>query len=274
MSIQEFQTPQEFLSCTGDFLLSQEDVNGLPLGIALSLAATPVEEPLLAAVTKGNQVRLVLVMNTDYLVLAGTEEWPREIAAAAVYLKKQGRHLAGVVGPRETALLFARMWQPYPPFQVEMEQRIYRLETVSPLPLSPGRMRLATEADTNLVSLWIEEFCQEALKGISREQAAAMAEKGIANSSIYLWQHGQAVSMVKKARPTVNGIALNLVYTPQEQRKKGYATSCVASLCRLLLADKYKFCCLYTDLANPTSNKIYMDIGFVPVADSLSIRFS
>jgi len=33
------------------------------------------------------------------------------------------------------------------------------------------------------------------------------------------------------------------------------------------------FCFLYTDLANPTSNKIYMDIGWEPVCDSIDYAF-
>ena len=34
-----------------------------------------------------------------------------------------------------------------------------------------------------------------------------------------------------------------------------------------------RFCCLYTDLANPTSNKIYVDIGYQPVCDSVEYAF-
>ena len=32
-------------------------------------------------------------------------------------------------------------------------------------------------------------------------------------------------------------------------------------------------CFLYTDLANPTSNKIYMDVGYVQVCESDNIEF-
>jgi hypothetical protein len=40
-----------------------------------------------------------------------------------------------------------------------------------------------------------------------------------------------------------------------------------------MLEKGYSFCCLYTDLANPTSNSIYQKIGYRPVADSSQIRF-
>ncbi|MEC0672091.1 hypothetical protein P9D47_06275 [Bacillus haynesii] len=36
--------------------------------------------------------------------------------------------------------------------------------------------------------------------------------------------------MAQKARPTKNGITVNLVFTPRHFRRKGYASSCVAVL--------------------------------------------
>lgn len=39
-----------------------------------------------------------------------------------------------------------------------------------------------------------------------------------------------------------------------------------------LLKD-YQFCVLYTDMLNPTSNKIYQEIGYKHIADSIHISF-
>jgi len=41
----------------------------------------------------------------------------------------------------------------------------------------------------------------------------------------------------------------------------------VATLTRDLLARGNRHCCLYTDLANPTSNSIYQRIGYRPLCD-------
>ncbi|BAY85818.1 GCN5-related N-acetyltransferase [Calothrix parasitica NIES-267] len=65
-----------------------------------------------------------------------------------------------------------------------------------------------------------------------------------------------------------------MVYTPPEYRKKGYASACVAGLSQTLLGEGYKFCFLFTDLSNPTSNKIYQKIGYQPVADWNNYSFS
>jgi hypothetical protein len=40
------------------------------------------------------------------------------------------------------------------------------------------------------------------------------------------------------------------------------------------LAGGRTFCFLYTDLANPTSNRIYMDIGYKPVCESVDYDFA
>ena len=108
---------------------------------------------------------------------------------------------------------------------------------------------------------------------MSYDGARKLAERGINESSIFIWDHDGPVSMAKKARPTKNGIVVNLVYTPHDQQRKGYATTCVAHLSQHLLNEGYKYCSLYTDLANPTSNSIYMKIGYEPVADSIVYKF-
>ena len=60
---------------------------------------------------------------------------------------------------------------------------------------------------------------------------------------------------------------INLVYTLPAFRARGYATAAVAALTRRLLAGGSRYCCLYTDLANRTSNSVYRRIGYLPVCD-------
>jgi uncharacterized protein len=45
------------------------------------------------------------------------------------------------------------------------------------------------------------------------------------------------------------------------------------SLSAALLAKGHTFCFLYTDLANPTSNRIYERIGYDRVCESAEIAF-
>jgi predicted GNAT family acetyltransferase len=80
--------------------------------------------------------------------------------------------------------------------------------------------------------------------------------------------------MAKIGRELSTVCTIGLVYTPPYFRGKGYATSCVAAVSQLALDRGFEKCVLYTDLANPTSNSIYMKIGYRPICDSIEIKFT
>jgi predicted GNAT family acetyltransferase len=88
-----------------------------------------------------------------------------------------------------------------------------------------------------------------------------------------LEDNGVPVSMAKITREMRTACGVGFVFTPPYFRGKWYATSCVAAVSRLILGRGFAKCVLYTDLANPTSNSIYQKIGYVPICDSLEIKF-
>ena len=62
---------------------------------------------------------------------------------------------------------------------------------------------------------------------------------------VFLWVHeGKVVSMMKKSRPTKRGVTVGLVFTPREERRKGYARTMVAACSKELLKD-FEFCVPY-----------------------------
>ncbi|WMJ22531.1 GNAT family N-acetyltransferase [Paludicola sp. MB14-C6] len=71
----------------------------------------------------------------------------------------------------------------------------------------------------------------------------------------------QIVAMAKSSRETATHIAVNGVYTKPGHRGKGYAAAIVAHISQIIL-NKGKTPVLYTDLANPSSNKAYKNVGF------------
>ena len=72
---------------------------------------------------------------------------------------------------------------------------------------------------------------------------------------------------------TPSGIRIGPVYTPPPDRGQGYASALVAAVSQAQLDAGRRFCFLYTDLANPTSNRIYQAIGYRPVTGALRIDF-
>jgi predicted GNAT family acetyltransferase len=105
-------------------------------------------------------------------------------------------------------------------------------------------------------------------------EAREMAERKVEDRDIYIWEDEKPVSMAAQVRPTSNGTSVSLVYTPPEFRQRGYATACVASVSQLLLDSGWKFCALFTNLANPASNRLYQNIGYRPVCDFDEYVFS
>ena len=82
------------------------------------------------------------------------------------------------------------------------------------------------------------------------------------------------VSLAGFGSLTPNGIRIGSVYTPPEHRNRGYGTAVTAAVSQLLLERGHRFCFLYTDLANPTSNAISARIGYEPVCDSRELAFA
>ncbi len=75
------------------------------------------------------------------------------------------------------------------------------------------------------------------------------------------------------AHPPVNGVSrIGPVYTPHEHHGRGYGSAVAAAASRAI-PDAGDVACLYTDLANPTSNKIYQQLGYRAVRDRTTVRF-
>jgi uncharacterized protein len=88
-----------------------------------------------------------------------------------------------------------------------------------------------------------------------------------------LWEDTEPVSLAGWGGRTPNGVRIGPVYTPPEHRRRGYGSAVTAAVSAERLAAGRRFCFLYTDLANPTSNRIYMNIGYEPVCDSVDYAF-
>lgn len=282
MRITAFDSPQTCLDRVEPFLEREEAANNLLLGLLYLLqdaerTGASASDCLMAAVEEedGSPV-LVLLLNALNLIVAGQGAGVPDAANQALaMLAASGREVPGVVGPPAAAERLACGWgdlrqlTPY----VKMEQRIYRLDKVEPPAEAPGKLVQASADELELVADWYARFADEIDEPMTAGDAWKKAQASIASSSVYLWRDGGFVSMAKKARATRHGVVVSLVYTPPESRGKGYASNCVAALSQRLLDSGYRFCSLYTDLANPTSNAIYTRIGYRPVQDSMLYRF-
>ena len=102
---------------------------------------------------------------------------------------------------------------------------------------------------------------------VPAEAARAVARLTSMND-LALWERdGRAVSMAAVTRRTPWSSSIGLVYTPPQLRSRGFASALTAELSQRELDAGQRYCSLLTDLANPTSNRIYAAIGYEPRCD-------
>jgi GNAT superfamily N-acetyltransferase len=180
----------------------------------------------------------------------------------------------GIQTTPDSAERFATKWLKRIPATRRDGRRaaLFKLERVIPPRRAPGHLRQAGQQDLPLLTGWIDAFAKEL--GDFSGEAAAVAASVVEQERMFLWEHdARIVSMAAWTRPTPKGCAINFVYTPRELRGQGYASNCVAALSQLMLDRGKSFCTLNTDLANPTSNKIYRALGYQLLVEWKQIFF-
>jgi len=260
------KTAAHFLAQASHWLEQAEAENNLILGIAAffeSYGGQPKIEPYFLAVQDdGVIVGTALMPPPRRLLITRMPDPP--VALLAEYLLAAKAQVSGVLGPRDCTRVFAENWRAHTGIssRLKMRERIYACASVIPPVLSAGYLRTATSDDESLLVEWVGEFCREAHTEDETAYMQSQIPTLIKKDCLYVWENGEVVSMADLRRETAHGIAVSLVYTPPRWRNKGYATSCVAQLTHRMIARGKDFCCLFTDLANPTSNGIYRRIGY------------
>jgi predicted GNAT family acetyltransferase len=178
-------------------------------------------------------------------------------------------HPPGVSGRASPARAVAAAWaeQTGGSSRVRMREAMHVLEQVhDPARPAAGALREADESDFELLVAWMVAFATEA--GVmGGERSRQMVRSSMTGRGLFVWEDGRPVSMLA-AHPSVGGVVrIGPVYTPPEHRRHGYAGSAVAALSRRALVAGAARCMLFTDLANPTSNKIYASVGYRRVGD-------
>lgn len=264
------------------FLLAREAEHNLLLGISATLLQQPgyySTQPYLATVEQDGEIALVAMRTPPHPIVLSLPASNAIVDEALDLVVREaqatyGDGLNGIHGPSALSLGFAERWRAATgrAYSVSMREPIFRLDAVIPVVGVAGTMRAATEADRALLEHWVVVFQDEALPPTAIRVPPA---HWVTNSlmppmrGVVLWvdDAGQPVTMVGYRRSTPNGATIGPVYTPPEQRRRGYASACVAAVSQQLLDEGRRFCFLFTDQSNPTSNHIYQAIGYQHVGD-------
>jgi predicted GNAT family acetyltransferase len=135
--------------------------------------------------------------------------------------------------------------------------------------------RLADVDDRQLLVDWTTAFHAQVDAGRHDRDPGPLVDIRIAHQRAWLWESGGEVVSYVGVQPMIAGVVrVGPVYTPPARRGRGYASALVAHASQHALDNGATTCSLYTDLANPTSNKIYAAIGYEEVADVATFVFT
>ena len=274
MAVVRFEDVRAFRSAVEPLIGPSEARHNLAHGILGTVADDP---------PANDQPRFWLVEREAVVVAAAVRTPPRnlilcdavdrgaatELAAA---MASESERLPGAVGNTPTVEWFVTAWSEI--------TGVFSLDSVVPQPWpSQGVPRLATAEDADLLVDWLQDFTIEAMPElpVDRDRLAEIAIQLVEQrrgAGAWLWDRdGEVLSLTVHNNPTPDGMRIGPVYTPPAERGRGFATALVAHQSTRLLEAGRRYCFLYTDLANPTSNAIYERIGYRRIAHAIDYGF-
>jgi predicted GNAT family acetyltransferase len=139
-----------------------------------------------------------------------------------------------------------------------------------------GHIRVGESEDFDFILNWMKEFIKETgLRSFNLENMVRNTlESGrysilmVENTPVCLGGNSEIQSFEDFSIGRVGPI-----YTPYEHRRKGYASALTSHITSKLHA-LGAVATLYTQAANPTSNKIYQEIGYTLVDENRRIVIS
>ncbi len=264
MKCVSFDDAETFRRRVHGFLMADEIENNLILGISGGFRGKAEREAAMLAVEDGGCVRLAAVMTPPYRMIVSQGD-PEALNCLIGGIGRHGMELPGVVGLVHMSEAFAKEWR------IKTEQRVtpatgltlYALQdVVMPAPVA-GAFRQAEMSDFDRVVDWVGRFGEELSLPFERDNPHVAVEERMKRRSVFFWDvEGAPVSVASFSGATGNGVRVNFVYTPPAERGKGYASACVAHLSRRLIDSGMKWCAIFADQENSTSNGVYHRIGY------------
>lgn len=282
MEVTSLPDAATFLSTAAPVLGRDTAANNLPIGIAQQLVDRPetYAEAFFWVAAESGRVVGAAMRTPPYPAVLADPLRDDAIDSLVATLASAQPDLPGVTANEPWASRFADAWTAATgaPWRRGVRQGVYALTTVLPPRPAEGSARDATPDDRPLLERWMGAFAAEALQEMPRDDGDM--ERGIearigdgAAGGFTMWEvDGRPVSLTGWM-PIPGGARVGPVYTPPEERGRGYASNLVAEVSARMLDEGAEACFLYTDLQNPTSNAIYRRLGYDQVAESSMIRF-
>jgi GNAT superfamily N-acetyltransferase len=289
MELQFFTDPAEFLTVAGSALAADPVIGSVVATTSERVAreradgVQPPDWPCWWTVIMDDGAIVGVAMRTaprppyPMFVLPMPDTAARLLATA---LHDRGEHPGGCNGALPAAQVIAeesvRLWGGS--IAVDQHSRLFECREVTRPATVAGTLRAAEVADFELVLEWHHAFHREAAEQAGREPGLDLGpdadgvRRGIAAGKVWLFVDPDGTpAHLTGVNPPAYGVSrIGPVYTPKSHRGRGFASYVVAELTARGLAAGSRMC-LFTDQANPVSNKIYEAIGYRRVVDMANL---
>ncbi|MBL7911240.1 MAG: GNAT family N-acetyltransferase [Bacteroidia bacterium] len=272
LSLKIYTTINDYLKENREILEQRELENNIILGICNSFKDKDIKMPdcHFISVFDGAEFKATAVRTLPKVIVSGTTKNKEDLELLANYFSEHKINIKGVVG--ET--LYSEAFTDYFKKNKVSDRQllVHKLDKVNEAVLSEGEFKVAKHGAIEYLSEWSNQFQHDAhaFPRKTKQEIHSFIKNLIANGDLFTWvKNGDLVSMAGIVRKTKNLGIVGQVYTPKHLRGKGYAKSCVLKLSEHILNSGYKNCGLFTESSNPTSNKIYKEIGY-----NVSTQFS
>ena len=280
MRFTKYNNIEDFMKDNLELILEKEWLNCLMVGNCLEGQKIGIEGWLLAKVTRDEKTELIILYRKPWklIMYSPTNNISDELykfAAEEVY--KIDNELLGVNSEREIANKFAKYYSGFSQKQYKIvhPMKILVLEKMLPNQFKGEVIfRKAIEQDREQLTQYIKNFNKEALQQeLSDEDANQKFEAYLERGYYVLEKDNKIVSQAAFSRNLVKGQCISGVYTPKEERGKGFAYNLVFTLSKKCLDEGAEYCVLYTDAENPISNHVYEKIGYVKKVECEELEF-
>jgi len=275
----KYSNIEEYIADVFDILMTDEARNNLLISILIDNKRDTVADWLLSAVTDdaGNILLIALCTPPYNILLCGTgcEIDDSVLELLASELKRINFFPPGIIAESVLARRFSDIYCGVSGSVWKMTMAVMRLDNLSEYKKAPGFCRMLNEDDLAFAPSWEYAFCVDCnLPLYKLTDIEERIKTRIGMNVHYIWDDDKPAAQAVFGRNTPNGAAISWVYTPPENRGKGYATSVVAELCKAILQSGKTFCCLFADVANPASCAVYRKLGFYDVCVVDEIKFN
>jgi predicted GNAT family acetyltransferase len=271
MEVRRYSSAAEFLAATKDFRRLDPVRTGLITSIATSVAtgSRTYEDYFWWSVSQNDRVVGLAIRTVPYGYVFSPMN---AVAAEALYsfISVEDSSADEFAGPKVVSDYLVQISGKA--VSESEGELIYECRNLIPA-TSVGEIRTAEESDFNLIFVWMKAFM--ATTGLRMYDLEGVVRNALSAGRYYLQMlEGAPVSMGGHSDIQVfDGFSIGRVgpiYTPDEFRKKGYASALTSEITATLIS-RGALPTLYTQAANPTSNKIYQEIGYTLVDENLRV---